>query len=264
MELTEKEFHRYARHLIMDEIGEEGQEKLLQSKVLVVGAGGLGAPVLMYLAAAGIGVLGVIDDDEVDITNLQRQIIHMTNRVGDQKVISASDTIAAINPGIRVITYNDRLKVENAFDLIKEYDLIIDGSDNFETRYLVNDLCYFLKKPLVSAALLRFEGHLYCFKRSDGFKTACYRCIFAEPPPEGLVPRCDEAGILGVIAGVMGSLQATEVLKEILGIGSTLAVRFLIYDALATSFHTIKVPHDPNCPLCGDNPSITITKCLQK
>ena len=260
MELTEQEFHRYARHLIMDEIGEEGQEKLLNSKVLVVGAGGLGAPVLMYLAAAGIGVLGVIDDDEVDITNLQRQIIHMTNRVGDQKVISASDTIAAINPGIRVITYNYRLKAENAFDLIKEYDLIIDGSDNFETRYLINDLCYFLKKPLISAALLRFEGHLYTFRRNDSHKTACYRCIFDEAPPDDLVPRCEEAGILGVIAGVMGSLQATEALKEILGIGESLAGRFLIYDALATSFHSIKLPHNPNCPLCGDKPSI---RCLQ-
>ena len=256
MELTEQEFHRYARHLIMNEIGEEGQEKLLKSKILVVGAGGLGAPALMYLAAAGIGVLGVIDDDEVDITNLQRQIIHMTHRVGDQKVISAKDTIAAINPGVQVITYNYRLKADNAFDLIKEYDLIIDGSDNFETRYLINDLCYFHKKPLVSAALLRFEGHLYTFRHSDSVRTACYRCVFAEAPPDDLVPRCEEAGILGVIAGVMGSLQATEAIKEILGIGESLAGRLLIYDALETSFHTIKLPHNPNCPLCGDKPSI--------
>lgn len=257
MELSEEQFHRYARHLILDEVGDEGQERLLQSKVLVVGAGGLGAPLLMYLAAAGVGTLGVVDDDEVDLTNLQRQVIHMTDRVGDQKVASAADTIAALNPGIAVTQYDTRLTAENAADIIAGYDLVVDGTDNFDARYLLNDACYLLNKPLVSAALLRFEGQLFTFRRNDSAKTACYRCLFAEPPPDDLVPRCDEAGILGALAGVMGSLQATEVLKELLDLGDSLAGRMLIYDALGPVFHTIKIPHDPNCALCGDTPTIT-------
>ncbi len=256
MELSEEQFHRYARHLILDEVGDEGQERLLQSKVLVVGAGGLGAPLLLYLAAAGVGTLGIIDDDEVDLTNLQRQVIHMTERVGDRKVASAADTIAALNPGITVVPYDARLTAENAAALIADYDLVADGSDNFDTRYLLNDACYLLEKPLVSAALLRFEGQLFTFRRDDSVPTACYRCLFAEPPPDDLVPRCDEAGILGALAGVMGSLQATEVLKELLGLGDSLAGRMLIYDALGPAFHTIKIPHDPNCALCGDTPTI--------
>jgi molybdopterin/thiamine biosynthesis adenylyltransferase len=257
MELSEEQFHRYARHLILDEVGDEGQERLLQSKVLVVGAGGLGAPLLMYLAAAGVGTLGVVDDDEVDLTNLQRQVIHRTDRVGDQKVASAADTIAALNPGIKVVPYDTRLTAENAAEIIAGYDLIADGTDNFEARYLLNDTCYLLNKPLVSAALLRFEGQLLTFRRNDSAKTACYRCLFAEAPPDDLVPRCDEAGILGAVAGVMGSLQATEVLKELLGLGDSLAGRMLIYDALGPAFHTIKIPRDPNCALCGDTPTIT-------
>ncbi len=257
MELSEEQFHRYARHLILDEVGEEGQEKLLQSKVLVVGAGGLGAPLMLYLAAAGVGTLGIVDDDEVDLTNLQRQVIHMTDRVGDQKVASAADTIAALNPGIAVVPYDTRLTAENAADIIAGYDLVADGSDNFDTRYLLNDICYLLNKPLVSAALLRFEGQLFTFRRNDSAPTACYRCLFAEAPPDDLVPRCDEAGILGALAGVMGSLQATEVLKELLGLGDSLAGRMLIYDALGPAFHPIKIPHDPSCALCGDKPTIT-------
>ncbi len=262
MELSEEQFHRYARHLILEKVGEEGQERLLQSKVLVVGAGGLGAPLLMYLAAAGVGTLGVVDDDEVDLTNLQRQVIHMTDRVGDQKVASATDTIAALNPGITVVPYDTRLTAENAADIVAGSELVADGSDNFDTRYLLNDACYLLNKPLVSAALLRFEGQLFTFRRNDGRRsdsapTACYRCLFAEPPPDDLVPRCDEAGILGALAGVMGSLQATEALKELLGLGDSLAGRMLIYDALGPTFHTIKIPHDPNCALCGDKPTIT-------
>ncbi|MDH3738935.1 MAG: molybdopterin-synthase adenylyltransferase MoeB, partial [Alphaproteobacteria bacterium] len=231
MELSEEQFHRYARHLILDEVGDEGQERLLQSKVLVVGAGGLGAPLLMYLAAAGVGTLGVVDDDEVDLTNLQRQVIHKTDRVGDQKVASATDTIAALNPGIKVVSYDTRITADNAGEIIGGYGLVVDGSDNFDTRYLLNDACYLLGKPLVSAALLRFEGQLFTFRRNDDEPTACYRCLFAEPPPPDLVPRCDEAGILGALAGVMGSLQATEVLKELLGLGDSLAGRMLIYDA---------------------------------
>ena len=257
MELSEEQFHRYARHLILDEVGDEGQERLLQSKVLVIGAGGLGAPLLLYLAAAGVGTLGVVDDDEVDLTNLQRQVIHTTDRVGDRKVASAAATVAALNPGIEVVPYDTRLTAANAADIISGYDLVVDGSDNFDTRYLLNDACYLLNKPLVSAAMLRFEGQLFTFRRTAGAPTACYRCLFAEPPPADLVPRCDEAGILGALAGVMGSLQATEVLKELLGLGDSLAGRMLIYDALGTAFHTIKIPHDPHCALCGDTPTIT-------
>jgi molybdopterin/thiamine biosynthesis adenylyltransferase len=257
MELSEEQFHRYARHLILDEVGDEGQERLLQSKVLVVGAGGLGAPLLLYLAAAGVGTLGVVDDDEVDLTNLQRQVIHMTNRVGDQKVASAADTVAALNPGIEVVPYDTRLVAENAADIIAGYDLVADGTDNFDARYLLNDTCYLLNKQLVSAALLRFEGQLFTFRRNDSAPTACYRCLFAEAPPADLVPRCEEAGILGALAGVMGSLQATEVLKELLGLGDSMAGRMLIYDALGPAFHTIKIPHDPGCALCGDKPTIT-------
>lgn len=267
MELTEAQFHRYARHLILDEVGEEGQEKLLDARVLLIGAGGLGAPLSMYLAAAGVGTIGIVDDDEVDLTNLQRQIVHTTERVGDRKVTSAAATIAALNPDIRVETHDMRLTADNAEDLISRYDLVADGSDNFATRYLVNDTCYLLGKPLVAAAMLRFEGQLFTFRhdldegqtdnqRTDG-PTPCYRCIFPEAPPEDLVPRCDQAGIFGALAGVMGSMQATEVLKELLGLGDSLAGRMVLYDALGPTFRVIKVPRDPGCALCGDAPTIT-------
>jgi molybdopterin/thiamine biosynthesis adenylyltransferase len=259
MDLTEEQFHRYARHLILDEVGDEGQEKLLASKVLVVGAGGLGAPLLMYLAAAGVGTLGIVDDDAVDLTNLQRQIVHATDAVGRQKTESAKATLAALNPGINVIAHDVRLTEENAGDIIPGYDLVADGSDNFETRYLLNDHCYRLGIPLIAAAMLRFEGQLFTFRRNDDNPTACYRCIFPEAPPPEMVPRCEEAGILGALAGVMGSLQTTEVLKELLGLGESLAGRMLIYDSLATDFHTIKLPHDPECTLCGVSPAITTT-----
>jgi len=256
MELTEEQFHRYARHLILDEVGDEGQEKLLASKVLVVGAGGLGAPLLMYLAAAGVGTLGVVDDDEVDLTNLQRQVVHVTDAVGQKKTDSAKATLAALNPGIKVVTHDVRLAAENVEEIIAGYDLVADGSDNFETRYLLNDHCYRVGIPLVAAAMLRFEGQLFTFRRNDDAPTACYRCVFPEAPPADMVPRCEEAGILGALAGVMGSLQTTEVLKELLGLGESLAGRMLIYDSLATDFHTIKLPRDPNCALCGDSPTI--------
>lgn len=252
MELNDEQFHRYARHLILDEVGEEGQEKLLESRVLVVGAGGLGAPLLMYLAAAGVGTLGIVDDDEVDLTNLQRQIVHATGSVGRRKTESAKETIAALNPGIDVVTHDMRLDADNAAEIIAGYDLVADGSDNFDTRYLLNALCYQAGIPLVAAAMLRFEGQLFTFRRDDDNPTACYRCIFPEAPPEDLVPRCEEAGILGALAGVMGSLQTTEVLKELLGLGESLAGRMLIYDALNTGFHTINVPRNPDCALCGD------------
>lgn len=252
MELNDEQFHRYARHLILDEVGEEGQEKLLESRVLVVGAGGLGAPLLMYLAAAGVGTLGIVDDDEVDLTNLQRQIVHATGSVGRRKTESAKETIAALNPGIYVVTHDMRLDADNAAEIIAGYDLVADGSDNFDTRYLLNELCYQAGIPLVAAAMLRFEGQLFTFRRDDDAPTACYRCIFPEAPPEDLVPRCEEAGILGALAGVMGTLQTTEVLKELLGLGESLAGRMLIYDALNTGFHTINVPRNPDCALCGD------------
>lgn len=256
MELTEEQFHRYARHLILDEVGDEGQEKLLSSKVLVVGAGGLGAPLLMYLAAAGVGTLGIVDDDEVDLTNLQRQVVHVTDAVGQKKTDSAKATLAALNPGINVVLHDVRLNDENAVEILEGYDLVADGSDNFETRYLLNDQCYRLGIPLIAAAMLRFEGQLFTFRRNDEAPSACYRCIFPEAPPPEMVPRCEEAGILGALAGVMGSLQTTEVLKELLNLGETLAGRMLIYDALATDFHTIKLSHDPNCVLCGDAPTV--------
>lgn len=253
MSLNDAQFKRYARHLILDEVGEEGQEKLLAARVLVVGAGGLGSPLLMYLAAAGIGTLGVVDNDVVDLTNLQRQIVHSTANVGHTKVKSALKSLAAINPEVRVTPHALRLTGANAAELIGEYDIVCDGSDNFATRFLLNDACYFGRKPLVAASLLRFEGQLSTFKAYDG-KTACYRCLFREPPPPDLIPRCEEAGILGSVAGVLGTLQATETIKEILGLGRSLAGRLLIYDALEGTTRTINVPRDPACPLCGTSP----------
>ncbi len=255
MSLSDPQFQRYARHLILDEVGEEGQEKLLAARVLVVGAGGLGSPLLMYLAAAGVGTLGIVDNDTVDLTNLQRQIVHSTANVGVTKVKSALLTLAAINPEIRVTPHALRLDSTNAAALISEYDVVCDGSDNFATRFLLNDACYFGRKPLVAASLLRFEGQLSTFKAYDG-KTACYRCLFREPPPPDLIPRCEEAGILGSVAGVLGTLQATETLKEILSLGRSLAGRLLIYDALEGTTRSINVPRDPGCPLCGASPSI--------
>jgi len=256
MELDEEQFHRYARHLVLDEIGEEGQEALLAAKVLVVGAGGLGAPVILYLAAAGVGTLGIVDDDAVDLTNLQRQVVHATANVGAAKVDSAAQTVAALNPGIRVVPYQIRLTPANAGELIGAHDLVVDGSDNFATRYLLNDACYLLDKPLVTAAVLRFEGQLFTFRQGDP-PTPCYRCVFPEAPDPDLVPRCDQAGILGALCGVLGSLQATEVLKELLGLGDSMAGRMLLYDALASQFRTIKLSRDPACPLCGETPAIT-------
>ena len=250
MELSEEQFRRYARHLILDEVGEEGQEKLLQSRVLVIGAGGLGSPLLMYLAAAGVGTIGLVDDDRVDITNLQRQIVHATGRIGDLKVDSAVESLTRINDGIAIETHALRLDAANAAGLISRYDLVVDGSDNFTTRYLLNDLCTALRKPLVAAALSPFEGQLSTFKAYLGDGHPCYRCLFREPPPPGMVPRCEEAGILGAVAGVVGTLQAVEVLKELLGLGDGLDGTLLIYDALRTRFHRIRIAKDPDCPNC--------------
>jgi molybdopterin-synthase adenylyltransferase len=251
MEFTDRQFRRYARHLILDEVGEEGQERLLGSRVLVVGAGGLGSPMLLYLAAAGVGTLGIIDNDRVDLTNLQRQIVHATERVGDLKVESARATLAAVNDDIRIETHPIRLAPENAAEIIAGYDLVADGSDNFATRYLLTDECFRLEKPLVAAALSPFEGQLSTFRPYLGAGHPCYRCLFREPPPPDTVPRCEEAGILGAVAGVMGTLQAVEVLKELLGLGNSLDGTLLIYDALQARFHRIRIAKDPDCPTCG-------------
>jgi adenylyltransferase/sulfurtransferase len=257
VDFSDAQFERYARHLILDEVGEEGQARLLASRVLVVGAGGLGAPLLLYLAAAGVGTLGVIDDDVVELSNLQRQVIHTTDRLGRPKVESAAAMLAQVNPDVRVVQTNARLTADNAGSIIADYDLVADGSDNFTTRFLLNDACYLLRKTLVSAALLRFDAQISTYKAYLGDPHPCYRCLFPERPPDDLIPRCEQAGILGALAGTVGSLQATEVLKELLGIGDTLSGHLLIYDALAAAFRKIRVRRDPACALCGPNATIS-------
>ncbi len=256
MDFTDDQIRRYARHIILPEIGGTGQERLLNARVLVVGAGGLGAPVLLYLAAAGIGTIGVIDDDAVDLSNLQRQAIHDTATIGVAKVDSAASRIAAINPDVRVDRHHARLTAANALDLIGDYDIVADGSDNFATRYLVNDACYLARRPLVSAALLRFDGQIATFKAHEGPPNPCYRCVFPEAPPAGTVPSCSEAGVLGALAGLVGSLQAVEIVKEVLGIGEGLSGRLLMIDSLGSEFRKLKVPRDPDCPLCGGKATI--------
>ena len=249
IELTERQEMRYARHLILPEVGEEGQAKLLAARVLMVGAGGLGSPALMYLAAAGMGLLGIVDDDVVDLSNLQRQIVHATDRVGEAKTRSAIEGLAAINPEVRVIPHPLRLDESNVRALVEAYDVVLDGSDNFKTRYVLNDACAALRKPLVAASLLRFEGQISTFKPWTG--GPCYRCVHPTPPAPGTVPRCEEAGILGAVAGVMGTLQAVEALKEVLGLGDGLSGTLLLYDALGTRFTRIRLMKDPACPTCG-------------
>ena len=256
MDFTEDQIQRYARHIVLPEVGGVGQEKLLNARVLVIGAGGLGAPLLMYLAAAGVGTLGVVDDDDVDLSNLQRQIFHATGAVGTPKVTSAGQTVRGINPEIAFVPHGMRLTAANAAALIDQYDLVADGSDNFETRFLVNDACHLAGKTLVSAAILRFEGQIATFRSGLGNGEPCYRCLYREAPAPGLVPSCSEGGVLGALAGAVGSLQAVEVLKEIMGIGDSLAGWLLIYDALASDVRKMKLPHDAECPLCGDAPSI--------
>jgi len=258
MDFTEDQLERYARHILLPEVGGEGQTKLLNAKVLVVGAGGLGAPVLLYLAAAGIGTIGIIDDDVVDLSNLQRQIIHSTQTLDVAKVDSAKERLLSINPDLKIHTHQTRLNALNIMDILKDYDIVADGTDNFATRFLINDACYFAQKTLVSAAILRFDGQLSTYKaHEEGEDKPCYRCIFREPPPPGQVPTCSEAGVLGAICGTMGSLQATEVLKEVMGIGQSMSGTLMIYDALHTEFRNVKVKRDKGCPLCGDNPTIT-------
>jgi len=258
MDFTEDQLQRYARHILLPEVGGEGQSKLLNAKVLVVGAGGLGAPVLMYLAAAGVGTIGIIDDDVVDLSNLQRQIIHTTETINIAKVQSAKERLLAINPELTINTYQHRLTSQNIMEIISQYDVVADGTDNFDARFLINDACYFAKKTLVSAAILRFDGQLSTYKaHEEGEDKPCYRCIFREPPPPGQVPTCSEAGVLGAICGTMGSLQSSEVLKEIMGIGKSMSGTLMIYDALHSDFRNVKVKRDKGCPLCGDKPTIT-------
>ena len=261
MALTDEQLERYARHIVLKEIGGPGQQKLLNAKVLVIGAGGLGSPCLMYLAAAGVGTLGVIDNDTVSLSNLQRQIIHGTDDVGRTKTESAADAVQRINPDVTFHQHTERLRAENARDIVSQYDIVADGCDNFETRFIVNDACYFAKVPLVSAAVGQFEGQLATFKAyendADGHPLPNYRDFIGETPPPGSVPTCEEAGVMGALTGVIGSLQALEVIKEITGAGESLAGKLLIYDALDTRFRTVKLKWDPTNPLTGETPTIT-------
>jgi adenylyltransferase/sulfurtransferase len=261
MAFSDEELERYARHIILHEIGGPGQMKLKNARVLVIGAGGLGAPCLMYLAAAGVGTLGVIDDDVVSLSNLQRQIIHDTAMVGKKKTDSARATIARINPHVTVETYDERLAAANAIEIISKYDLVADGCDNFATRFLVSDACYLAGKTLVSAAVGQFDGQIATFKpherMPDGTPYPSYRCLHEQAPPEGSVPTCEEAGIIGAITGIIGSIQAMEVIKEITGAGDTLAGQVFMYDALASRAFTIKLNWRENNPLSGKNPTIT-------
>ena len=252
--LTNEEVARYSRHLIMPEVGMDGQLKLKAASVLCIGAGGLGSPVAMYLAAAGVGRIGIVDFDVVDYSNLQRQIIHGTPDVGRPKLDSARDSLAAINPEVRVDTHNVALSSSNALDLFREYDIIVDGTDNFPTRYLVNDACVLLGKPNCYGSIFRFEGQASVFGAPGG---PCYRCLYPEPPPPGLVPSCAEGGVLGILPGVVGTIQATEAVKLIMGVGEPLIGRFLIYDALRMRFRELKLRKDPDCPVCGEHRTVT-------
>jgi len=248
--LDEAQAKRYSRHLLVPEVGEQGQLKLLDSRVLLIGAGGLGSPSAYYLAAAGVGTLGIIDADVVDESNLQRQILHNTERIGQYKAESAKQTIEALNPDVKVVTYIERLDETNVGRIIADYDVIVDGTDNFPTRYLLNDAALLANKPVVHGSVFRFEGQLTVFKPYDG---PCYRCLYPEPPPPALAPSCAEAGVLGVLPGVIGLLQATETLKLLLGLGEPLVGRMLTYDALAGEFNELRLYRDPNCPACGED-----------
>ncbi len=251
--LSNAEVARYSRHLIMPEVGMDGQLKLKAGSVLCIGAGGLGSPVAMYLAAAGVGRLGIVDFDVVDYSNLQRQVIHGTPDVGRSKLESARDTLQAINPEVHVETHEVALSSGNALDVLGGYDVIVDGTDNFPTRYLVNDACVLLGKPNAYGSIFRFEGQASVFAAEDG---PCYRCLYPEPPPPGLVPSCAEGGVLGILPGVVGTIQATEAVKLLIGVGEPLVGRFLVYDALRMRFRELKLRRDPDCPVCGDNPTV--------
>ena len=255
MEFTDSQVERYSRHFILPEIGGKGQRRLAEAKVLIIGAGGLGSPAALYLAASGIGTIGIVDHDVVDLSNLQRQILHATHTINHPKVQSASERLKAVNPDVTIVPYQQSIDTTNIEEIFASYDIIVDGSDNFATRYLINDASFFLRKPLISASMFRFEGQLTTLK--PHMASPCYRCVYPEPPPEGLVPNCQEAGVLGALAGTMGSLQASEVVKEIVGIGTSLAGRLVLYDALNMTFREVKIHKDQQCSLCGPDPHIT-------
>lgn len=257
MSLTEQQIERYSRHIILEQVGGAGQEKLLNSKVLIIGAGGLGAPAGLYLAAAGVGTIGIVDSDKVELSNLQRQIIHHTSDVGIEKTKSAENKMRAINPDINIQLHQTRVQAKNISDIIRNYDFVIDGTDNFPAKFLINDACYFQKVPFSHAGILRFHGQLITVLPGE---TTCYRCIFNAPPPANAVPSCSQAGVLGVLAGVIGSLQATEAIKYSLGLGKLLTGTLLTYDALEMNFRAIELNRNPNCPLCGKKPQITELK----
>lgn len=254
MHLTEEQIYRYSRHILLPEVGGVGQEKLLKSKVFCVGVGGLGSPIALYLVAAGVGTLGIADCDTVDISNLQRQVLHYTEDIGKPKTESARDKLEKLNPDVNIVLHNGLITKDNIREIIRDFDIVVDGSDNFPTRYLVNDACYFEKKTLVSGAIFQFEGQVAVFKPHTG--GPCYRCLYPELPPQGLVPSCQEVGILGAAAGAIGTMQALETLKQILSIGEPLTDRLLVFNALQMSFNTVNTKKDPGCQLCGENPSI--------
>lgn len=254
MACTNEQLERYSRHIILQEVGVKGQKKLLNASVLIIGAGGLGAPAALYLAAAGVGTIGIVDADEVDLSNLQRQVIHTTNDVGKAKVKSAAETMEAINPDVTVKTYRTFVDSSNIMDLIKDYDFIIDGTDNFPAKFLINDACVMAEKPFSHAGIIRFKGQLMTYVPGEG---PCYRCVFKNPPPKDAVPTCKQAGVIGAMGGVIGSLQAMEAIKYIIGKGDLLTGKLLTYDALKMEFHTIKLPKDDHCAVCGDEPTIT-------
>jgi len=251
--LTPEQVKRYSRHIIMNQVGSRGQRKLLDAKVLIVGAGGLGSPAALYLALAGVGTIGIVDFDVVDMSNLQRQMLHQTNDVGKRKVVSAKESLNAFNPDVNVVLHEVWLTSENAMDIIPQYDLVINGADNFPSRYLVNDACYLAGKPLVDGSILLFDGQATVFIPGQG----CYRCLFPSPPPPGMVPNCAEAGVLGALTGLVGSIQATETLKLLLDIGTSLTSRLVLIDALAMDFREVRMKRNLSCPLCGDNPTVT-------
>jgi adenylyltransferase/sulfurtransferase len=254
-DFTEDQVLRYARHIILPNIGGDGQRKLMEAKVLVIGAGGLGSPTAMYLAAAGVGTLGVVDFDRVELSNLQRQLLHDTDDVGRHKVDSARERLQSLNPNVNVVAHDILLTSANAFDILRPYDVVVDGSDNFPVRYLVNDATQMLGKPLVYGSIYQFEGQASVFL--PGPETPCYRCLFPNPPPPGTVPSCAEAGVFGVLPGIIGSIQAVEAIKLVVGIGEPLVGKLLLFDALAMEFTTVKLKWDPDCPVCGKHPTVT-------